>query len=90
MARKPPNLEWLGFTDEQAKLLDFLDYLGNNGWSGNSQTDEIMPKVLAECWQAGLTMQQVQQSMKSIGYSPDALHQLERWESKRATGRFGR
>lgn len=90
MARKPPNLEWLGFTIEQAELLDFLDHLGNNGWGRNSQTDEVMPSLLAECWEAGLTMQQVQQAMKSIGYSRQALHQLDRWESKRATGRFGR
>ena len=90
MTRKPPNLEWLGFTKDQAELLDFLDHLGNNGWDRNGQTEAIMPSVLADCWEAGLTMQQVQQAMKSIGYSGQALHQLDRWESKRTTGRFGR
>lgn len=90
MARKPANLEWLGTTSEQADLLDFLDHLGNNGWDRNSQTDEIMPKLLADCWEAGLTMPQVKEAMESIGYSRQALHQLERWESKRTTGKFGR
>lgn len=49
-----------------------------------------MPKLLRDCWGAGLPMQQVQQAMESIGYSRQALHQLEQWESKRTTGRFGR
>lgn len=90
MARKPSNLEWLGFTREQAELLDFLDHVGNNGWDRNGQTDVLMPTLLADCWEAGLTMQQVQQAMESIGYSRQNLHQLERWESKRTTGRFGK
>jgi len=90
VARKPANFEWLGFTTEQADCLDFLDHLGNNGWDRNGQTEAIMPKLLRDCWDAGLMMQQVQQAMESIGYSRQALHQLERWESKRTTGRFGR
>jgi hypothetical protein len=65
MARKPANVEWLGFITEQAELLDFLDHLGNNGWDRNGQTDEIMPRTLADCWEAGLTMPQVQQAMPS-------------------------
>ena len=42
--RKPSNVSWLGFTQDQARLLDFLDHLGNNGWATNSQTDALMPK----------------------------------------------
>ena len=37
MARKPANFQWVGFTDEQLKDLDFLDHLGNNGWARNPQ-----------------------------------------------------
>jgi hypothetical protein len=48
----------LGFTQKQARLLDFIDHLGNNEWDRNSQTDAVMPSVLAEvaevpargCW----------------------------------------
>ncbi len=90
MALKPPNVSWLGFTKEQAELLDFLDYIGNNGWDRNGQTEELMPNVLAQVEQAGLTLAQVKEALKSIGYDSRTLHQLDRWESKRTTGRFGR
>lgn len=88
MAKKPPNLEWHGFTEEQRELLDFIDFVRNNGWSRNSQTEIVMPKTLAECEAAGLTLTQFKQAMAMIGYSIDSLHQLDRWESKRTTGRF--
>lgn len=29
-------------------------------------------------------------TMASIGYEKDALHELDRWESKRTTGKFGK
>jgi hypothetical protein len=90
MARKPTGHSWRGFTQEQAELLDFLDHLGNNGWARNGQSEEIMPKLLGELGAAGLTVNRVKDAMASIGYSNDALHQLDRWESKRTTGRFGR
>jgi hypothetical protein len=35
-------------------------------------------------------MEQVKAAMASIGYSRNAIRQLERWESKRTTGKFGR
>lgn len=90
MAQKPANLSWFGFNQEQAKLLDFIHYLGNNGWDRNGQTDAVMPNVLAEVAEVGLTLAQVKTAMASIGYSRQELHQLDRWESKRTTGRFGR
>jgi hypothetical protein len=73
-----------------AELLDFLDHLGNNGWARNSQADELMPKVPGNCEETGLTVACVTEAMMSIGYGRHALHQLDRWESKRTTGRFGR
>lgn len=90
MTRRPPNVAWVGFTAEQVRLLEFLDHLGNNGWARNSQSDAVMPKVLTECEEASLSVDQVKEAMASIGYGPHALHQLDRWESKRTTGRFGR
>jgi hypothetical protein len=90
VARKPPNASWLGFTQDQAKLLDLLDHLGNNGWSRNGQTESLMPTMLGDLEQAGLSLVQVSDAMESIGYGKNALHQLERWESKRTTGKFGR
>lgn len=90
MVRKPPNVEWFGFTKEQGELLDFIDFIGNNGWDRNGQTDELMPNLLASCQEAGLTMARIKQAMESVGYSRHAVHQLDRWESKRTTGKFGR
>ena len=90
MTRKPPNVSRLGFTKRQAELLDFLDHLGNNGWARNSQTEALMPKLLGDLEQAGLPLVQVKEAMASIGYGKQALHELDRWESKRTTGKFGR
>lgn len=88
MARKPANVSWIGFDDDQGELLDFIDFLGNNGWARNSQTDEIMVSVLDDCRDAGLTIEQVKTAMRSIGYAEYSLRMLDRWESKRTTGRF--
>jgi hypothetical protein len=87
---KPPDFSWQGFTQEQAELLDRLDFYGNNGWARNSLTEALMPALLGEFEQAGLPLAQVKKAMASIGYSKQALRQLERWESKRTTGKFGR
>lgn len=90
MARKPDNFQWIGFDEEQIKLLDFIDFVGNNGWDRNGQTNALMPNLLRECEEAGLTLPRILSAMQSIGYSRNALHQLERWESKRLTGKFGK
>jgi len=90
VALKPPNFTWLGFTKEQVGLLSFLDHLGNNAWDRNGQTEGLMPGLLGRFEQAGVSLAQIKEAMAAIGYSKDALHQLDRWESKRTTGRFGR
>jgi hypothetical protein len=90
MARRPANVSWLGFTESQAEMLNIIDHLGNNGWDRNSQTEALMPSVLAECESNGLSLARIKEAMESIGYGPSALHQLDRWESKRTTGKFGR
>ena len=90
MAKRPPNFTWLGFTKEQVELLKFLDHLGNNGWARNSQTDELMPGVMQDFADADVSLTQVKEAMAVIGYGRHALHELDRWESKRTTGRFGR
>lgn len=90
MARKPKSFQWVGYTADQVKELDFIDFIGNNGWARNSQTDAVMTSVLGKCEQIGLGIEQIIAAMRSIGYSTSALHMLERWESKRTTGKFGR
>ncbi|GAB3188254.1 hypothetical protein [Nesterenkonia suensis] len=90
MAKKPHNFQWLGFTDEQIKLLDLIDHVGNNGWARNSQTEEMLPNVLAHCAKEGLTIDQVVSAMESIGYDRRTTHQLVRWDRKRRTGKFGK
>jgi hypothetical protein len=90
VTRKPPNFSWQGFTPGQAELLDRLDFYGNNGWARNSQTEALMPILLGDLEQAGLPLAQVKEAMTRIGYGKPALHELDRWESKRTTGKFGR
>lgn len=90
MARKPKNHTWLDVTSVQATLLDHIDFYGNNGWGRNSQSEEMMPRLLAECAQGGLSLEKIKTAMESIGYSRSSIHQLDRWESKRTTGKFGR
>jgi hypothetical protein len=83
MARKPPNVSWVGFTHKQVKLLDAIDALGDNGWARDSRTDALMPKVLAEAERLDLSLERVKKAMRSIGYDTHAVHQLDRWESQR-------
>ncbi|HEY6115951.1 MAG TPA: hypothetical protein VI172_08335 [Candidatus Dormibacteraeota bacterium] len=90
MANAPEGHAWDGFTPEQGELLESLDFIGNNGWAQNSQSEDLMPKLLERVAAAGMTLEEVKAAMASIGYHKDALHQLDRWESKRTTGRFGR
>jgi hypothetical protein len=90
VTRRPPNFSWQEFTQQQADLLDRLDFYGNNGWARNPQAEVVMPKLLGDFEQAGLSLARVKEAMASIGYSKGALHQLDRWESKRTTGKFGR
>ncbi|GAB2994241.1 hypothetical protein GCM10027184_55950 [Saccharothrix stipae] len=90
MTRKPPDHSWRGFTEEHANLLDRLDFYGNNDWARNSQSEAIMPMLLGELHEAGLDLDRVKEALGSIGYSQAVLHQLDRWESKRTTGKFGK
>jgi len=90
MARKPKNFQWLGFSEQQTRKLDFLDHLGNNGWARNSQTEALMPGLLGEFADEGVSIAQVKEAMRAIGYEKHSLHELDRWESKRTTGKFGR
>ena len=91
MTRKPPNFSWQGqgFTQMQAELLDRLDFYGNNGWARNPQAEALIPGLLGEFERASLPLARIKEAMASIGYSKQALHQLDRWESKRKTGKFG-
>lgn len=90
MALRPDDHEWTGFTSEQAKLLNRFDFYGNNGWSRNPQSEVVLPNLLKQLHDAGLPLDEVKEAMASIGYGKEALHELDRWESKRTTGRFGR
>lgn len=89
MTRKPVGDAWVGFTPEESKLLDKIDFYGNNGWSRNSQSEVMMPSILGECVSAGLDMDRIKDAMMSVGYSDRSVHQLDRWESRRSTGKFG-
>lgn len=90
MARKTEDTSWLSFSQEQQTLLTHLDIIGNNGWGRNDQSNRMMPILLGQCAAAGLSMEVIKDTMRAIGYGPGALHQLDRWESKRTTGFFGK
>lgn len=90
MAKKPIEFVWDDYSEAQGELLDYIDFIGNNGWTRNSQTDEIMTKLLAECADAELSIDEIIAAMQSIGYDKRTVHQLKRWENKRLTGRFGK
>jgi hypothetical protein len=90
MAQRPADFTWNGFTPEQVELLAFLDHLGNNGWARNSQTDVAMPKLMQQFADSGVGLVRIKEAMAEIGYDKHGLHQLDRWESRRTTGRFGR
>lgn len=90
MAKASEGHTWEAFTAEQGEMLSFLDHLGNNGWTRNTQTEALMPKVLKDFADAGVTIEQVKNAMAGIGYGKEALHELDRWEFKRTTGRFGK
>ncbi len=90
MTRRPANFQWIGFTPEQVALLDRLDFYGNNGWARNPQSETMLPILMRQAEDLGLTVDRIQEAMQSIGYSPRAVHMLARWESKRTTGFFGR
>jgi hypothetical protein len=81
---------WQGSTEEQAHLLDYLDRNGNNGWARNPKSEEIMPTLMGDLRRVGLTLDRAKAAMKSIGYDKEDLQELDRWESKRTTGKFGR
>ena len=88
MTWKPATVSWgPGYTEEQRRLLGFLDHVGNNAWDRNGQTDVLMPNLWRECAAAGVLIDQITDAMAAIGYSRVAVRQLERWESKR-TGTF--
>lgn len=90
MARKPENHVWFGFTKEQAELLDDIDRYGNNAWDRNGLTDELMPRIMEECADLNLSVAQVREAMESIGYDRRATHQLQRWDNKWRTEKFGK
>jgi hypothetical protein len=89
-ANEGANVAWICFPDDHVNLLDFIDFLGNNGGARTGQSDALMPRVLADVEASGMTIAQVKEAMKSIGHSQDAIHQRDRGASKPATGKFGK
>ncbi|MDJ0336585.1 hypothetical protein QMG83_15255 [Salinibacterium sp. G-O1] len=88
----PPaaNFSWIGFTAEQHDLLETLHFIGNNGWDRNGQTEEMMPRLLERAAAEKLSLSRIKEAMSAVGHLREELHQLDRWESKRTTGKFGR
>ncbi|MFF9564747.1 hypothetical protein ACF1AJ_15490 [Leifsonia sp. NPDC014704] len=90
MTPPPAHVSWIGFTKDQHELLESLHFIGNNGWDRNGQADEMMPRLLERAAAEGLSLARIKEAMSAVGHSQAELHQLERWESRRTTGRFGR
>jgi len=90
MTPPPESRCWIGFTKDQHDLLVSLHLIGNNGWDRNGQTDAMMPVVLERAVTQDLSLARIEEAMLAVGHSRQVLHQLDRWESKRTTGKFGR
>jgi len=90
MTPPPAELAWIGFTNAQHDLLETLHTIGNNGWDRNGQTEEMMPRLLDRAAAEDLSLARIKEAMSAVGHTRNALHQLDRWESKRTTGKFGR
>jgi hypothetical protein len=74
MVRKPADQPWQGFTQPQARLLDFLDHLGNNGWAGNSQSEKLMPNLMRDLYAAGLSVERAKEATATaLSGSPNEL-----------------
>ncbi|MBB1195747.1 hypothetical protein [Curtobacterium flaccumfaciens] len=90
MTPPPAELAWIGFTNAQHDLLEPLHTIGNNGWDRNGQTEEMMPRLLDRAAAEDLSLARIKEAMSAVRHTRNALHQLDRWESKRTTGKFGR
>ncbi|MDT0232535.1 hypothetical protein [Curtobacterium sp. BRB10] len=49
-----------------------------------------MPRLLDRAAAEDLSLARIKEAMLAVGHTRNALHQLDRWESKRTTGKFGR
>jgi hypothetical protein len=90
MTPPPATFSWFGYTKEQHELLETIHFIGNNGWDRNGQSDVMMPALLERAAGASLSLARIKEAMAAAGHSRESLHQLDRWESKRTTGKFGR
>jgi len=50
----------------------------------------MMPRLLERPAAADLSLARIKEAMAAVGHSRNELQQLDRWESKRTTGKFGR
>jgi len=50
----------------------------------------MMPRLLDRAAAEDLSLARIKEAMLAVGHTRNALHQLDRWESKRTTGKFGR
>ena len=90
MARRPASFTWLGFTPEQVELLESSTTSETTAGRGTAKTGAVMPKLMQEFADSGVELVRIKETMAAIGYGKHALHELDRWESKCTTGRFGR
>lgn len=86
MSRKPSEFEWSDVTEVQRSLLNQLDFLGGSAWHRTRETEKLIPGILRRLGDAGLTFDEIKHRMRSIGYSRNALRQLELWQSTRGAG----
>jgi hypothetical protein len=80
---------WLGSPRSKQDCSTSSGLVGHNEWKRNGQAEELVPQLLAHALKIGLTLAQVKEAMRTVGYNPNALDNLDRWESKRTTGTCG-
>ncbi|GHE81068.1 hypothetical protein GCM10017786_09210 [Amycolatopsis deserti] len=70
------------------RRVDRSDPGGGPGVDGVRPADRPPPEVPFH--EAGLGLELIRKAMAALGYDNVDLHQLDRWESKRTTDKFGR
>ncbi|GAA4710832.1 hypothetical protein Prum_091480 [Phytohabitans rumicis] len=89
----PTNLSALSRTTPQfsGPYLSLAEgYLAHYRTEDGSTSRRLYVERLQDFADSGVALAQIKEAMYQIGYNKHALHQLDRWESKRTTGRFGR
>lgn len=73
---------------EPQKSFDMLEFIGNNGWAPNPQSERMCPVLLQTLADHDVSITETQDEMRRRGFDEGAVKQLQEWENKRVYGAF--